>query len=228
MLKQLSITCTLAQSHKMDWNQYKPLQCVYNLLLLTASSYARTVNMIFHQLALKTNSSLALLANLSNGQPLANPRINHIASWNFQNSCLGQAQTTRWPRVFCWETSQQPNKQSTSRQITCSWCGSSTHRSPGSNSGSSKCPAKGRNCNNCDIANHLVSVCHEPSKQPSTIKNIDLIAYLHYDKTNDMYTSISSHTNEIPATVQSQLNVKPKMLFIQTVPPVSVLLAPNT
>ena len=29
-------------------------------------------------------------------------------------------------------------------------------------------------------------------------------------KTNDTYTSSSSHTNEIPATVHAQLNVKPK------------------
>ena len=95
--------------------------------------------------------------------------------------------------------------------MTCSGCGSSAHRFPGSSNQSSKCLNWGRNCNKCGIANHFASVCQKPAKQRSTINNTDLTAYLHYDKTNDTYTSSSSHTKEIPATVQAQLNVKPKL-----------------
>ena len=73
------------------------------------------------------------------------------------------------------------------------------------------CWAWGRNCNNCGIANHFASACWKPAKQPSTINNIDSIAHLHYDKTNDTYSSPSSHTNEISATVQAQINVNPKL-----------------
>ena len=111
---------------------------------------------------------------------------------------------------------------------SCNGCGSSSHGYLGSKDRSSKCPAWGKVCHNCGIANHFAGVCKRPLKEPNrlaketvsefhlcscghpkseAIMDVKLLAHVKYDANRDHFTSPNqSSVDEIPAVLTVKSN----------------------
>ena len=77
----------------------------------------------------------------------------------------------------------------------CPGCGSHSHGTPGSNDRSTKCPAWGKNCSNCNIPNHFARVCRKEKHNPPDSANA-IIAHVTYDQQKDIYTSCQNNNTE--------------------------------
>ena len=87
----------------------------------------------------------------------------------------------------------------------CSGCGSTAHGYPGSNDRTTKCPAKGKTCHNCQKLNHFANVC----RQPVNVNGINLVAHVSYNDCDETFTVASTANNtEIPVSLTPIINNK--------------------
>ena len=104
-------------------------------------------------------------------------------------------------------SAQADNKQKSDdsryrKNKACSGCGSLSHGYAGSNNRDTKCPAWGKVCSNCSVANHFSKVCRREAAA-----HIKLIAHLNYDDQHDTFTVASNASiDEISALLTPEIN----------------------
>ena len=88
-------------------------------------------------------------------------------------------------------------------QKKCSGCGSTAHSHPGSNDCTTKCPAWGKTCHNCQKLNHFANVC----QQLVNVNGINLVAHVSYNDCDETFTVASTaNIKEIPASLTPIIN----------------------